>query len=220
MSEALAIFARFPRLGKVKTRLAASVGAEVALQIHEAFLLDTIDRLECVPADLVLFLADSTEEENSQFAQLHTLPARVRLRCQNGSDLGQRMWHAYGELSRTSRMVVFVGTDSPTLPLSFLHEAWRQLRRYPVVLAPASDGGYCLLGLSRPVPEIFTAIPWGTSKVLAATRDRLGHKDYYELPYWYDVDSVEDLRILNNDVPDCDPIPRRTAALLASKRFP
>jgi len=219
LSEALAIFARFPRLGKVKTRLAASVGAEAALELHEAFLLDTIDRLACVPADLALFLADSTEEENRQFAQLHTLPARLRLRCQHGSDLGQRMWHAYGELSRTARMVVFVGTDSPTLPLSFFREAREQLRRYPVVLAPAADGGYCLLGLSRPVPEIFTAIPWGTSKVLSATRERLGHKDYYELPHWYDVDGVEDLKILNNDLPTCDPIPRRTAALLASKRF-
>ncbi len=215
----LAIFARFPRLGKVKTRLAASLGAEAALQLHQAFLLDTIDRFASVTPELALYLADSTEEENLQFAARHALPPGLLIRCQNGSNLGQRLWDAYRELSRTSGRVVFVGTDSPTLPLSFFREARERLRRYPVVLGPATDGGYCLLGLSQPVPEIFTDISWGTSRVLAQTRARLGDRDCYELSHWYDVDEIEDLKTLRNDLSACDPLPLRTAGLLASSRF-
>ena len=220
MSEALALFARFPRSGRVKTRIAASIGDGPALQLYEAFLLDVIDRLALLPANLFLFLADSSDEENRNLARKHCLPAHLPIRRQLGNDLGQRLWNAYLELAQTSHRVVFIGADSPTLPLSHIEEAYRELHDYPVVLGPVADGGYYLLGLSEPAPEIFQGIAWGTSQVLAQTRTRLGDRRWYELAHWYDVDRAEDLKTLMVDLPTCNPPLERTRSLLASWELP
>ena len=216
LSEALALFARFPRRGRVKTRLAADIGDEPALQLYEAFLFDVIDRLALLPVQLFLFLADSTEEENRSLARRHGLPARLAIRGQSGDDLGRRLWNAYRELAKTSHRVVFLGADSPTLPLSHIEDAFRELRDHPVVLGPVADGGYYLLGLAEPIPEIFRGISWGTSEVLSQTRSRLGDRSCHELPLWYDVDTAEDLKTLLVDLPTCDPPLRRTRSLLGS----
>ena len=216
MSEALALLARFPRFGGVKTRLAASIGDGPALQLYEALLLDVIDRLALLPVRLVLFLADSSNEENRSLARKYCLPDHLPIRSQLGNDLGERLWNAYLELAETSHRVVLIGADSPTLPVFHIEEAYRELHNYPVVLGPAADGGYYLLGLSEPAPEIFQGIAWGTPQVLAQTRTRLGERRWHELPHWYDVDTAEDLRTLMVDVPTCNPPLHRTRSLLAS----
>ncbi len=220
MSEALALFARFPRFGKVKTRLAATIGDGPALQLYEAFLLDVIDRLAVLPAQLFLFLADSSDEENRGLARKHRLPDHLSIRPQFGNDLGQRLWNAYLGLAQTNRRVVFLGADSPTLPVSHIEEAYRELHSHPVVLGPVADGGYYLLGLSQPAPEIFQNIAWGTSQVLAQTRARLGDRRWFELPHWYDVDRAEDLKTLRLDLPTCSPPLQRTRSLLARLELP
>ena len=216
MSEALALFARFPRSGRVKTRLAASIGDGPALQLYEAFLLDVIDRLALLPPNLFLFLADSSDEENRSLARKHCLPDHLPIRRQLGNDLGERLSNAYLELAETSHRVVFIGADSPTLPVSHIERAYRELHNYPVVLGPVADGGYYLIGLSEPAPEIFQGIAWGTSQVLTQTRTRLGDRRWYELPHWYDVDTAEDLKTLRGDLPTCHPPLERTRSLLAS----
>jgi rSAM/selenodomain-associated transferase 1 len=220
LSEALALFARFPRLGKVKTRLAATIGDGPALQLYEAFLLDVIDRLSLLPAHLFLFLADSSDEENRGLAREHHFPDHLSIRSQVGKDLGQRLWNAYLELAETNQRVVFLGVDSPTLPMSHIEEAYRELHSHPVVLGPVADGGYYLLGLSEPAPEIFQDIAWGTSQVLAQTRARLGDRPWFELPHWYDVDRAEDLKTVRLDLPTCSPPLRRTRSLLARLELP
>jgi len=219
LSEVIAIFARFPRLGEVKTRLAAFLGEKGALELYEAFLLDTIERLMSLPSDVALFLADSTENENMDFAEFHALPESLRIYSQRGSDLGQRMWNAYGELSVNRGKILFVGADSPNLPLYFFSEAYKKLNQYGVVWVPAADGGYCLLGLSKPLPNIFRAISWGTPRVLNETREKLGGKDYYEFPQWYDVDDLASLKSLITDLSISDSVPPRTANLLKSGPF-
>ena len=216
MSEALALFARFPRFGKVKTRLAAAIGDGPALQLYEALLLDVIDRLVLLPVHLFLFLADSSDQENRCLARRHYLQGCISLRSQVGNDLGQRLWNAYLELAETNRRVVFLGADSPTLPASHIEEAYRELHNHPVVLGPVADGGYYLLGLSEPVPEIFQGIAWGTSQVLAETRARLGGRRWFELPHWYDVDRAEDLKTLRLDLLTCSLPLQRTRRLLAT----
>ena len=220
MSEALALFARFPRFGRVKTRLAATIGDGPALQLYEAFLLDVIDRLALLPVHLFLFLADSSDEENRGLARKHRLPDHLSIRPQLGNDLGQRLWNAYLELAETNQRVVFLGADSPTLPLSHIEEAYRELHSHPVVLGPVADGGYYLLGLSEPAPEIFQDIAWGTSQVLAQTGARLGDRRWYQLPHWYDVDRAEDLKTLRLDLQTCSPPLHRTRNLLASLELP
>ncbi len=217
---ALALFARFPRSGRVKTRLAASIGDGPALKLYLAFLLDVVDRLALLPARSFLFLADSSDEENTSLAREHRLPDRLPIRRQQGTDLGERLWNAYLELSQSSHRVVFIGADSPTLPVSHIEEAYRKLHDYPVVLGPVADGGYYLLGLSQPAPEVFQGIAWGTSEVLTQTRARLGDRSWYELPQWYDVDTVEDLKTLRADLPTCHPPLLRTRSLVESWEWP
>jgi glycosyltransferase A (GT-A) superfamily protein (DUF2064 family) len=94
--------------------------------------------------------------------------------------------------------VALIGTDVPTLPASILRDAFRLLRNSDVVLGPACDGGYYLVGVSRRVPPIFDGIPWGRSTVLEATLadiNRLGLRCRL-LPFWYDVDTMPSLRLL------------------------
>ena len=98
---------------------------------------------------------------------------------------------------------VVIGSDLPVFPSSFLRDAFRALAgSSDVVLGPSRDGGYYLIGLSRLVPEIFTGMPWGTARVLQATRDRLSRVGVEPslLPGWFDVDTVEDLKFLKQMV--------------------
>lgn len=220
MSDVLAIFARFPRCGQVKTRLAAEIGEEPALRLYEAFLLDTIDRVATLPGRVFLYLADSTEEENRILDRSHGLSRTLSIRRQSGRDLGERLWNACLDLTPKSSRVVFIGADSPTLPLSFIARAFRSLEEHAVVLGPVADGGYYLVGVSEPVPEIFRDISWGTSRVLIQTRRRLVGRTFCELPRWYDVDTVEDLETLQADLRVCDPPLPRTSGLLAAWGWP
>jgi hypothetical protein len=99
---------------------------------------------------------------------------------------------------RGYRRVVIVGTDVPTLPLDRYQQAFELLNRYDVVLGPAFDGGYYLIGLKKPAPELFHGIPWSTDRVLPLTKEHataLG-LSIGELPQWRDVDTIEDVKML------------------------
>jgi len=124
---------------------------------------------------------------------------RLRLLTQTGETLGERMASALRQaLDAGASRVVLIGTDVPSLPPAVLIEAFRLLRRADVVLGPACDGGYYLVGVSRRVPPIFDEIPWGRSTVLETTLaqiNRLGLRCRL-LPFWYDVDTLPSLRLL------------------------
>jgi glycosyltransferase A (GT-A) superfamily protein (DUF2064 family) len=94
--------------------------------------------------------------------------------------------------------VVLVGTDSPTLPVAFVEQAFAELRQADVVLGPATDGGYYLLGCARRLPPIFDGIAWGSSAVFRDTVARLTDPEWRlaVLPPWYDVDTLDDWRML------------------------
>jgi glycosyltransferase A (GT-A) superfamily protein (DUF2064 family) len=98
--------------------------------------------------------------------------------------------------------VLLIGSDSPTLPAAHMTQAFELLGEVPVVLAPARDGGYCLIGASGGVPPVFDGIDWSTDRVLAQTIERLqlaGLK-HASLPAWYDVDTADDLERLRQDL--------------------
>jgi rSAM/selenodomain-associated transferase 1 len=114
-------------------------------------------------------------------------------------DLGQRMAAFFSaQFQAGAAKVVLVGTDSPTLPLSFIAQAFQQLDRAELVLGPATDGGYYLIGCKEPLPPIFKGIAWGTSAVLGETVGRLPDSRWQLalLPPWYDVDTVADWQML------------------------
>ena len=215
MNDVLLIFSRFPRLGKVKTRLSPALSPRQALSLHNAFLLDTLERTSRVKARRHLFLADCLAEEAREWATRAPEAADVAVHLQSGDDLGARMWNAYREAAGGAHPAVLIGTDSPTLPVSYIEEAFGSLRHNPVTIGPAEDGGYYLLGLAKPLRRLFFGIDWGGGQVLRQTLDRLGEAGCRMLPAWRDVDTPADLVRLKRELVDgVEDAPRRTARIL------
>ncbi len=213
--EAVLVFARYPREGRVKTRLARDLSAGLVLELHTAFLLDTMQAVAAGAWDTILFLADCSPADATAWRSSHQLPPSITTRPQQGADLGERLWNAYLETQHGFRRVVFIGSDTPGLPLSLIRRAFDLLIRKPAVIGPVPDGGYYLLGLSRPLPDLFQGIDWGSDLVLAQTLAVLGKVDYELLPEWNDVDELSDLIELRSrlESPIASAAPRTAACL-------
>jgi rSAM/selenodomain-associated transferase 1 len=195
--QALIIFAKAPEPGQVKTRLSPPLTSDQAAGLHEAFVLDVVSAARPVRG-VTQWLSCAPSTTHPFFRGL-ARRFRLRLLTQTGETLGERMASALRQaLDAGATRVVLIGTDVPTLPASIIRDAFRLLRRADVVLGPACDGGYYLVGVSRRVPPIFDEIPWGRSTVLEATLaqiNRLGLRCRL-LPFWYDVDTMPSLRLL------------------------
>jgi rSAM/selenodomain-associated transferase 1 len=193
----LGVFAKRPEPGLVKTRLGAATSPEWAARVAAAFLADLLDRLAEVDADRVVAFAP--DEHADSFAAL--AQDRYDLVPQGPGDLGARLARFFAaRFEEGARAVVVVGTDSPTLPVEWIGRALDELSRANVVLGPATDGGYYLLGLSRPLPSLFEGVDWGTERVLRQTVERLGDATLVLLPPWYDVDGPADWEVLAGHV--------------------
>ncbi len=187
----LAIFAKEPIPGRVKTRLARHIGAERAAQVY-AHLLDytrtVADAL--AGADRIVFYADAPPAVHP-FAG-----AAYRVGQQLGGDLGARMHGAFAECAAAGyERVVLIGSDCRALTTDLLATAFRQLDTHDAVLGPATDGGYYLIGLRAPQPTLFADVTWSTAQVLPQTRARLAaaHLTHAELITLSDVDEPVDL---------------------------
>jgi uncharacterized protein len=186
----LALFAKWPRPGDAKSRLGAK-GAEIA----RAFLLDSLERYSRIDARRVVAFAPADAQE--QFADV--VQGKFSLLPQLPGDLGERLSGFLEEQLRAgAESVVILGTDSPTLPLEYVAEAFTLLETADVVLGPATDGGYYLLGCARRVPPIFHAVSWSSSRVLRETVAALSDPQWRIslLPPWYDVDTPDDWEML------------------------
>ena len=187
----LGLFAREPRPGRVKSRLAADTGPEWAARAAAAFLGDRVERLAAVEARRVLAFTPAAAEP--YFTGLAR--GRFLLRPQCEGDLGRRLRDFVGaQLRDGAESVVVVGSDSPTLPVAFVEQAFRELERADVVLGPAADGGYYLLGCARRLPPLFEGVAWGGRRALLDTVARLADPGWRLalLPPWYDVDTLDD----------------------------
>jgi hypothetical protein len=184
----LGVFAKQPRPGEVKTRLAAESSPEWAARVADAFLRDLVERLARL--DVRRVLAFAPPEAEPFFTNL--VRGRFLLTPQRDGDLGRRMEAFFREqLQAGAERVALVGTDSPNLPLEFLEQAFRELERAEVVLGPATDGGYYLIGCARRLPPVFEGIAWGGPRVLHDTVARLDESwRLAVLPPWYDVDTL------------------------------
>jgi rSAM/selenodomain-associated transferase 1 len=207
----LALFARWPEPGRVKTRLIPALTAPLACRLHRALLADAISLLADAPADeRWLYWADAALDARPSQADagpesgvaspadgtgvIHVL-AGVREREQSGVDLGQRLARAFGELLAGGARAVVIGSDCPWLGAAHMSHAFAALDRADVAIAPASDGGYTLIGLREVQPELFRGIEWGTSSVLARTLERAsaGGLQVERLETLDDLDTAEDL---------------------------
>jgi hypothetical protein len=196
-SRALLVFAKTPKPGKVKTRLLAAVPAEVAAGLHEACIADTLRLVRKMRGcDVFVFAASGT----SYFRRLLKRQAssvRIRVLPQRGAELGARMENAFRKcFAMGYREVVVIGTDTPWMGVERVRRAFAELKANDVVIGPAEDGGYYLLGMSKMVPDIFRGIPWSTERVLELTlkviarsklRGKLLRRDF-------DLDRPADLR--------------------------
>ena len=195
----LGIFAKCPQPGHVKTRLASATSDAWAAEVAEAFLLDFTDKLTVLDAERVL--AFSPIEAEAYFRK--RFQARFTLVPQVEGHLGERMASFFAEQFQTgAERVVLVGADSPTLPIVYVEQAYRELERADVVFGPAMDGGYYLVGCARRVPPIFADNEWSHRRVLAAAVARLSDPAWRValLPPWYDVDTLQDWLTLQGHV--------------------
>jgi rSAM/selenodomain-associated transferase 1 len=215
---ALAVMAKAPAPGAVKTRLCPPLTAPQAAALARCFLQDRVEQVGRVAGarPLVAFAPPDAEA-----AVAALLPPGVRLVPQAGADLGARMDRLLsGLLAEGHAGAVALGTDTPTLPTAFVEAACAALRARAadLVLGPAEDGGYYLVGVAAPAPALFAAMPWGTSAVLAETLARAGRLGLrlHLLPPWFDVDRGEDLARLRAERRGPGPAhrPPRTLAFL------
>lgn len=192
---ALILMTKAPVPGRVKTRLASTVGDRRAAALQEAFLLDLGRRFASLDARCVLACAP-----NSEHPVFETVAQWGWERWTQGDgDLGVRLQRALERaFEEGAQQVVFLGSDSPTLPLDLVVGAFEALEDTDAVLGPVFDGGYYLVGLSRTDTPVFEDIPWGTEHVFRSTATRLGQEGvpFSVLPFWYDVDDEDDLTAL------------------------
>ena len=196
--KALIIFAKVPKPGHVKTRLQPDLSPEQSGQIYLAFILDTLNATASLKGVARIVACDSTRRD--PFFKGLADRYGVILMDQSGENLGARMQHALAEAFKAGyNQAVIIGTDSPTLPMEYIELAFKQLRKYPLVLGPGADGGYYLFGCSGAAPPIFDGIAWSTETVLAQTLERMVQKNLNGvlLPFWYDVDTLTDVRFLS-----------------------
>lgn len=187
--KALIIFSRNPELGKCKTRLAATIGDENALELYKFLLKHTAEFSAKVNADRYVFYSEDIQKQDLWD------PNTFRKKLQTGSDLGQRMKNAFTELFEMGyQKVIIVGSDIYTLSTQDVEHAYSILENSDLVIGPAEDGGYYLLGMKCLHPEIFENKNWGTSTVLSDTLATLQNKKVSTLETKNDIDIYEDIK--------------------------
>jgi rSAM/selenodomain-associated transferase 1 len=209
------VMAKYPSPGAVKTRLGAQIGARAACRLYQAFIHDLAERLVALrfPVTWAFWPPDAP------FAQL--VPGQ---RCvpQVGRDLGERLEAAIRDCIATVRLpVLVIGADAPHVDATSLREAAQALGGgADVVLGPATDGGYYLIGLGNPSAELFRDVPWGSSTVLEVTLERARARGLrvHLLPPTFDVDDEGGLDALRTLLAGGAIALPHTAAALASVR--
>lgn len=195
--QALLIFTKNAEAGKVKTRLAATIGNEAALSIYMQLIAHTIAVTEALPVDKFVFYSGYIEREGAwsnknYFKQL-----------QQGNDLGERMSQAFAfAFQKGHNQIVIIGTDCPELNAEIIINAFALLNKHDVVIGPAEDGGYYLLGMKQHYSELFENMHWSTNTVFDETARKCAALQlaYCLLPVLKDIDEEKDLVHLKKHV--------------------
>lgn len=201
---ALGIMFRIPEHGKVKKRLAAQIGHDEALKAYSSMLYETIESVsKLTDIDIYGFYKGLASMQHSLLKKFQSMP-------QKGKDLGERMLNAVQWLfEKGYNKVVLIGADSPDLPAYYIKDAFLKLNSYELVIGPAEDGGYYLIGMNMPLEIILKDIKWGSNNVMKDTVSIADNEgiSYFLLPQWYDIDDMEGFRqwkdqhFLNSSLP-------------------
>ena len=199
MTNAIVIMAKAPKPNEVKTRLIPHLKPDMAALLYHNFLLDKIEQVKNIEK-AKFFIAYMPDNSVNYFKKI---APDFDLILQIGNDLGDRLIYVSNKLfNKGFKKVVILDSDTPNLPTEYIRQAIAGLKTSDMVIGPCEDGGYYLIGLKAPTPDIFKNIPWSTSKVTNITIKRaeaIGLKSFF-LKYWYDVDTIDDLRRLKNNL--------------------
>ena len=195
--ESLVLFAKPPILGRVKSRLAATLGDAAALKVYQALVSDSLYLMR-------QWVQEEKQTVGKRISVYFSAPPQhhdweldgFEVQAQEGNDLGSRMANCFerewalGAEKRLSRV------GHPTLPPYFIKQAFSALDWHDLALGPAFDGGYWLVGAKEKTPPIFENMRWSVSTVMEETMHRLRgtSMDITLLPFWYDIDDIEDVR--------------------------
>lgn len=202
MRERLVIFTRYPEPGKTKTRLIPVLGEEGAASLQRQMTEHKLAEVRKLQAFHPLSIEVHFAGGNEQLMQ-DWLGSSIVYRRQSQGDIGCRMASAFqASFEAGMNRVVLIGSDCPDLNAQVLAQAFQALEQHDLVLGPARDGGYYLIGLHQLFPELFTGISWSTAEVLQQTQSiakRLELAVAY-LPLLSDVDRPEDLSVWNSPI--------------------
>ena len=203
-NDSLVIVAKDPEKGKVKTRLIPYMGQKKSRDFYEAMLLETISLANRCDFFDEIGLFYRSAKSNNYFRKFKN--KGIKVLKQRGIDLGEVFLDIFERLSSSSRRVIIIGSDSPTLPLDYLKISLRILLSYSIVLGPALDGGFYLIGVDmkkfkQKKPDylnIFDDVNWSTKKTLTDVINNLKKRElsYGLIPEWYDIDGPDDLELL------------------------
>jgi rSAM/selenodomain-associated transferase 1 len=193
------VFAKAPVAGEVNTRLIPDIGVESATDLQKELISSRLENLRsnnlcttqlwCAP--------DATHE----FFKKCQTQFNIELYQQSGDDLGARMSSAIEQSLKKVRRVVLIGTDAPSLTIEHIETALKQLANNDVVIGPADDGGYVLIGMSKHCDAVFQDVEWGTDEVLEVTRVKIKKNGLscFELESCWDIDRVGDYQRYKNN---------------------
>lgn len=191
MNKALILFIKFPRPNEVKTRLAAQIGNDLAISFYR-FCVDRITKeMKKVSADCFVFVS----KEDDIPAARDWLGRDMLYRSQRGTSLGEKIQNAFKEIQKDYSKVILLGSDIPDLSSQILNKGFENLEENDVTIGPCPDGGYYLVGLKKPSPQIFDDINWSTDQVFEQTLHKMRTLGltYSQLPLLSDVDTRDDL---------------------------
>jgi uncharacterized protein len=198
--ECVIMFVKSAARGMVKSRLAASVGEDVALDLYKCFISDLMEILTRSghPFKIFFYPPESRQDIALWLGNEHALVP------QKGDDLGERMRNSFELVfSEGFEHVLLIGSDIPDLPNQFIDEALAALRDYDAVVGPSHDGGYYLIAFTRHnfLSQVFSGITWGTPEVFEQTMGILqkANLSVHTLPVWRDIDTIADLKALFRD---------------------
>jgi uncharacterized protein len=197
--DTLLVVAKQPLPGQTKTRLCPPLSSTQAANLYKCFLRDTLDVMRQVQGvqRVIGFLPEGAREYFRQLAP------EMDLICQLGASLGERLDHLLTQaLANGSQRAVVMDSDSPTLPPGYISQAFERLADADVVIGPTRDGGYYLIGMKRPQSHLLRQVQMSTPHVLddtLALAESTG-LSVSLLPPWYDVDTMADLRQLDEEI--------------------
>lgn len=196
IDNALIIFVKNLIAGRVKTRLAVTLGDEKALEIYNRLLKNIHEKIQFLEVEKLIFYSDFLEDDIWE-------KKVFKKEIQIGLDLGERMKNAFNKsFIEGYKRAIIIGTDCPGVDQIILKNAFAKLNDFDIVIGPATDGGYYLLGMKKEYSFLFQNIEWSTDVVLQQTIDlcKINQLSYFLLPELSDIDEEKDLIHFENHV--------------------